>query len=152
MYEYKKITWNINSPAVLFLRLTREYGVPKWWCNQLHHILSKLQELPHKKTSNFVLAEWISQGINIIPKETNDMSFLFGEIGSDFEVYKETKGSYSQSNIHVLLHTFPFSEKFVYELLDEATKCERPDLSIVIEQFINEMEWNNENSFDRFDL
>lgn len=145
-YEFKKLTWKIDTglPA----RLINKRGLPAWFDSRLFEILNRLEfSNGIKTTTNFILADWISKAITIIPVAANR---IYTAVGNDYLMYKKYKDRYTQEQLSIFLHTFPFDKGYVRDWLWQCDRMERPDLTVVVEQFIAEMGWLDEDNNNRF--
>ena len=128
-YEFPVIEFGLYEPDADVM--VRTYGLPEWW----HRIVISLLDVTRRQKSaimitNYDLGSWIEIFVPIVPT-AND----FFRARIDYNFYHML---YTSNKLDTLLHTFPFSKKFILELLDTTTEKERPDLTIVIEKFIEE--------------
>ena len=145
-YEFKKLRWNVDTG--LPIRLVKKHGLPIWFEARLLEILGRLEYFNNVTTiTNFILADWISKAITIIPVEANQ---LYTAVGNDWLSYEKFKNDYTQEQLNIFLHTFPFDKDYVRDWLWQCDRMERPDLTVVVEQFIAEMDWLDEDNNNRF--
>ena len=137
--EDKNYFTYLDSNTILFM--THKYGMPTWWTLNLLTVFSVLRDKNMIDIDNYILAEWIESFVSIVAEDSYSQT-----------LYKLYRDSYTAKDLNTLLHTFPFSKEFIYKLLDTATKNERPDLTIVIEKFIEEQELYEDDVNERFVL
>ena len=142
-YEFPVIEFGLYEPDADVM--VRTYGLPEWWHRTIVAILEIIRNHTQAVTvSNYDLVSWIEVWVLIVPTED---SIFRAKI--DYDFYHRL---YTSNKLDTLLHTFPFSKEFIYKLLDTTTERERPDLTIVIEKFIEEQGYYEDNPNDRFKL
>ena len=143
-YEFPVIEFGLYEPDVWLMN--DKYGMPMWWQKDMLFIFGCLRMADLSIITNQSLIAWIELGVNILP---NPNAQYYHHSYANYLVYRD---SYSTDKLDVLLHTFPFSKEFIQEFLQATTKMERPDLTVVIEQFIREQDYYEELPTDRFQL
>lgn len=144
-YTFPIIEFKVNDD--LYYLLTEKYGLPPWWKMAIFRT-NVIIAINYSKfgISNYALTDWIQKMVSpIIPKDKIGMTV-------EYALYCCHKESYTQDKLEILLHTFPFSKKFVYKLLDSTIEMERSDLTIVIEKFIEEQGYYENSASNRFEL
>lgn len=142
-YAFPIIKFYLNDSEID--RIIYEYHAPKWWTHDLQITFSILKSMHNNETNNYILADWIESYFTLIP--TNGVSYIYS-----CAFYITHRDSYTQDKLDVLLHTFPFSKNFIYKMLDVAIEKERFDLVVVIEKFIAEQCFYEDNVIDKFAL
>ena len=141
-YEFPVIEFGLYEPdADLMVRC---YGLPDWWHKYMIITLSIIKRTHQTTTTNYILANWIESYLPIVSSPDSN--------GTSRVYYEYYKNSYTADKLETLLHTFPFSKEFIYKLLDTTIEKERPDLTIVIEKFIEEQDYYEGKTSDRFEL
>lgn len=142
-YEFPVVEFGLYEPDADLM--VRRYGLPEWWHRTVTSILNIIRRQTLVRTvSNYDLVSWIEVYVPIVPAKNS--------ISRSTIAYNFNHSLYTSDKLDTLLHTFPFSKEFIYKLLETTAEKERPDLSVVIEQFIAEQDYYEDGTINRFQL